>query len=76
SALSISIIKELSNVLEQIGTETAKCYMNFSYPYLNESLEGNWYVNKDRLYKGNTLINGNEEFVDQIGIDTKDTVTI
>ncbi|OKS84126.1 chemotaxis protein [Bacillus licheniformis] len=76
SALGIFIIKELSKELEQMATEKAKSDLKLSYRYLNESLEGDWEVKEDRLYKGSTLINGNEELVDQIGNDTKDTVTI
>ncbi|TWL37184.1 methyl-accepting chemotaxis protein [Bacillus licheniformis] len=59
-----------------MATEKAKSDLKLSYRYLNESLEGDWEVKEDRLYKGSTLINGNEELVDQIGNDTKDTVTI
>ncbi|MEC1471974.1 methyl-accepting chemotaxis protein [Bacillus haynesii] len=70
------IIKQLSKELEQMATEKAKSDLKLSYRYLNESLEGDWEVKEDRLYKGSTLINGNEELVDQIGNDTKDTVTI
>ncbi|ARA84351.1 methyl-accepting chemotaxis protein [Bacillus paralicheniformis] len=76
SALGIFIIKQLSKELEQMATEKAKSDLKLSYRYLNESLEGDWEVKEDRLYKGSTLINGNEELVDQIGNDTKDTVTI
>ncbi|MEC1450298.1 methyl-accepting chemotaxis protein [Bacillus haynesii] len=76
SALGIFIINQLSKELEQMATEKAKSDLKLSYRYLNESLEGDWEVKEDRLYKGSTLINGNEDLVDQIGNDTKDTVTI
>lgn len=76
SALGIFIINQLSKDLEQMATEKAKSDLKLSYRYLNESLEGDWEVKEDRLYKGSTLINGNEDLVDQIGNDTKDTVTI
>ncbi|MFN2746564.1 MULTISPECIES: methyl-accepting chemotaxis protein [unclassified Bacillus (in: firmicutes)] len=76
AALGIFIVKELSKNLEQMATEKAKSDLNLSYRYVNESLEGDWEIKDDKLYKGSTLMNDNEEIVDQIGQDTGDTITI
>ncbi|WP_077735745.1 methyl-accepting chemotaxis protein [Bacillus sonorensis] len=76
AALGIFIVKELSKNLEQTATEKAKSDLNLSYRYVNESLEGDWEIKDDKLYKGSTLMNDNEEIVDQIGQDTGDTITI
>lgn len=68
--------KEITTGIEEFAIEKAKGDLQFSYRYIDVKYPGEWEVKGDKLYKGSTLINDNEEIVDDIGGDLGDTVTI
>lgn len=43
---------------------------------INQQYPGDWHVTDGKLYKGNTLMEGNYEIIDLIGKSTGDSVTI
>lgn len=55
----------------------AESDLNTGYRILDLEYPGAWHLEGEKLYKGNTLINGNYEITDQIGELTQgNTVTI
>ncbi|MGE5398279.1 MAG: methyl-accepting chemotaxis protein [Chitinophagales bacterium] len=56
--------------------EKLKADLRLGGQYLNKSYPGEWELREGRLYKGNTLMEGNYYIVDKIGSLTGDTVTI
>ena len=43
---------------------------------LEQSYSGDWQIKDGKLYKGENLINGNFEIVDEIGKSSGDNVTV
>lgn len=68
--------KEITNGIEEFAIEKAKGDLKFAYRYIDSKYPGDWGIKGDKLYKGSTLINDNNEIVDDIGGDLRDTVTI
>ena len=67
----------VTNRAEMAAVEKAKADLNTGYEVLNLSYPGEWRLEGDKLYKGETLMNENYEIVDQIGrLTGGDTVTI
>ncbi|PRX27727.1 methyl-accepting chemotaxis protein [Orenia metallireducens] len=59
------------SVLEKVKTDLAT-----GYSIIDQKYPGDWRLEGEQLYKGQTLINGNYQIADYIGSLTKDTVTI
>ncbi|HWJ76460.1 MAG TPA: methyl-accepting chemotaxis protein [Niallia sp.] len=62
--------------IKEFATEKAKGDLNLSFAYLNNKYPGEWKVKDNQLYKGDLLLNDNNEVVDEIGEKSGDTVTI
>ncbi len=77
-SLIISVILNIvvSDAIKSTATEKAKGDLQLGYIALDAKYPGDWHVKNDELYKGATLVNGNEEMVDYIGELTNGTVTI
>ncbi|TEB09656.1 EAL domain-containing protein [Pelotomaculum propionicicum] len=68
--------REIRIEANTVAVEKAKSNLRLAEALLDSRLPGPWAVREGQLYKGNTLINGNNEIVDQIGLLTGDTCTI
>ncbi|MFW6306736.1 MAG: methyl-accepting chemotaxis protein, partial [Bacillota bacterium] len=70
----------LNNTIQREAKEAAiskaKSDLATGYALLDEKYPGEWKLNGDKLYKGNTLMNENYDIVDLVGELTGDTVTI
>ncbi|MGG4470226.1 methyl-accepting chemotaxis protein [Paenibacillus alvei] len=66
---------EITRGIKEFATEKAKGDLALSYKYVNSEYPGEWKADGDKLLKGETIINDNNELVDIIGKDTHDTVT-
>lgn len=66
----------IEDKIKEVSVEKAKSDLHLSYGYIDSKYEGNWEVRDGILYKGNTVINDNEELVDEIAEITGGTVTI
>lgn len=74
--IGLVVTQEITKGVKDIATEKAKGDLELAYRYINNKYPGAWEVKDKKLYKGKTIINDNEEIVDNIGKDTGDTVTI
>ncbi len=70
------VIKEITKGIEEFATEKAKGDLDLAYRYIDNKYPGEWEIKNEKLYKGDTLMNDNNEFIDKIGEDTGDTVTL
>ncbi|MHA6487980.1 methyl-accepting chemotaxis protein TlpC [Bacillus cabrialesii] len=70
------MLKDITDSMKQMATEKAKGDLALSSVYIDDVISGDWHVKNNELYKGQTLINGNEDIVDLLGEKTGDTVTI
>lgn len=70
------MLKEITESLKQMATEKAKGDLALSSTYIDDVMSGDWQVKNNKLYKGQTQINGNEDIVDLLGEKTGDTITI
>ncbi len=68
--------KQIKIEANTAAVEKAKSNLQLAEALLDSRLPGPWAIRDGQLYKGDTLINGNNEFVDQIGFLTGDTCTI
>ncbi|WP_051412247.1 methyl-accepting chemotaxis protein [Halonatronum saccharophilum] len=59
--------KSLKGLIEPKMAESLKAKFNLGREILNEEIPGEWSLQGSKLYKGDTLINGNFEIVDYIG---------
>lgn len=77
-SLIVSVIINIvvTDAIKSTATEKAKGDLQLGYIALDAKYPGDWHVKNDELYKGSTLVNGNEEMVDYIGELTNGTVTI
>lgn len=66
----------IQNKIEEVSIEKAKSDLQLSYGYIDSKYEGNWKVKDGILYKGDTIINDNEQLVDGIAKITGGTVTV
>ncbi|WP_306373044.1 methyl-accepting chemotaxis protein TlpC [Bacillus subtilis] len=76
SAVGTVMLKEITENMKQMATEKAKGDLALSSTYIDDVISGDWQVKNNKLYKGQTEINGNEELVDLLGEKTGDTITI
>ncbi|MER2460044.1 methyl-accepting chemotaxis protein TlpC [Bacillus subtilis] len=70
------MLKEITENMKQMATEKAKGDLALSSTYIDDVISGDWQLKNNKLYKGQTQINGNEELVDLLGEKTGDTITI
>ena len=70
------MLKEITETMKQMATEKAKGDLALSSTYIDDVMSGDWQVKNNKLYKGQTQINGNEDIVDLLGEKTGDTITI
>ncbi|MEC2296264.1 methyl-accepting chemotaxis protein TlpC [Bacillus subtilis] len=70
------MLKEITESMKQMATEKAKGDLALSSTYINDVISGDWQVKNNKLYKGQTQINGNADIVDLLGEKTGDTITI
>lgn len=70
------MLKEITESMKQMATEKAKGDLALSSTYIDDVMSGDWQVKNNKLYKGQTQINGNENIVDLLGEKTGDTITI
>lgn len=70
------VVREIHAGIKEIAVEKAKGDLELAYRYIANKYPGDWAIKEGKLYKGNTLINNNFDIVDEIGNDTRDTVTI
>ncbi|MFT4402250.1 methyl-accepting chemotaxis protein TlpC [Bacillus sp. SW14] len=75
-SVGIVMLKDITDSMKQMATEKAKGDLALSSVYIDDAISGAWHVKNNELYKGQTLINGNEDIVDLLGEKTGDTVTI
>jgi len=67
----------VTKVIENEAQEKAKSDLGMSIKIIDLQLPGSWNIVDNKLYKGDTLMNGNEEIIDMIGeVTNGDTVTI
>jgi len=68
-------VYQISSSIKEFAIEKASRDLTMSYSYIDVAYPGQWEIKDNQLYKGETLINGNDDLVDRIGNDTGDTVT-
>jgi diguanylate cyclase (GGDEF)-like protein/PAS domain S-box-containing protein len=70
------VTKQIRVEANYTAVEKAKGDLMLAQALLDSRSPGPWNIKGGSLYKGDTLINGNNEFVDEIGSLTGDTCTI
>ena len=70
------VTKQIRVEANYTAVEKAKGDLMLSEALLDSRYPGPWSIQGGSLYKGETLINGNNDFVDEIGSLTGDTCTI
>lgn len=68
--------KHIRNEAEQAAVEKAKSDLQLGEALLDSRFPGPWAIRDGQLYKGETLMNGNFDIVDEIARLTGDTCTI
>lgn len=76
AAVMAVVIREMGKGIETFAGEKAKSDLKLAGEMLAYKYPGDWQVRDGLLYKGETLINGNDALVDEIGELTGDTVTL
>ncbi|WP_334072378.1 MULTISPECIES: methyl-accepting chemotaxis protein [Paenibacillus] len=76
TATAFVAVERMKKGIESFATAKSKSDLKLASRWLEARYPGAWEIRDGRLYKGKTLINGNETLVDQIGEATEDTVTI
>ncbi|WP_368657904.1 methyl-accepting chemotaxis protein [Metabacillus halosaccharovorans] len=76
TVIGFVVVKEITSGIEAFATEKAKGDLELAYRYLDNKYPGDWEIKNKKLYKGDTLMNDNYDFIDKIGEDTGDTVTL
>lgn len=74
--LNVYVGGEVKEKLVLAAQEKLMSDMALTEKYLEMKYPGDWSANGDQLYKGDSLLNDNFEFVDEVGKLTGDTVTI
>lgn len=68
--------KQIQIEANTAAVEKAKSNLLLAEALLDSRLPGPWTIQDNKLYKGDTPINGNNEIVDQIGLLTGDTCAV
>ncbi|WP_419393225.1 methyl-accepting chemotaxis protein [Cytobacillus praedii] len=74
--IGIVVNQEITKGIKGFALEKAKADLTLAYKYIDVKYPGEWAIKEGQLYKGKTLINKNDDIVDEIGGDTEDTLTI
>nr|WP_216667620.1 methyl-accepting chemotaxis protein [Saccharibacillus deserti] len=74
--VSVIVHRQVSDGIKAFAVEKAKGDLALSYRYIDSAYPGEWTIENDKLYKGETQMNENFNLVDTIGSDTGGTVTI
>ncbi|KGA95727.1 methyl-accepting chemotaxis protein [Alkalihalobacillus alcalophilus ATCC 27647 = CGMCC 1.3604] len=74
--LAIVLQALVTSGVKEISVDKAISDLGLSYIALDTKYPGDWEVRGEQLYKGTTLVNGNDEMVDYIGELTNGAVTI
>ncbi|WP_313799955.1 methyl-accepting chemotaxis protein [Cytobacillus sp.] len=74
--IGVVVNQEIRKGIKEFAIEKAKADLTLAYKYIDIKYPGEWSIKDGQLYKGTTLINENNDMVDEIGQDTGDTVTI
>ncbi|MFB1083039.1 methyl-accepting chemotaxis protein [Jeotgalibacillus sp. JSM ZJ347] len=74
-SLGLLAVYQITSGIKTFATEKASRDLAMSYSYIDAAYPGDWEIRDDQLYKGELLLNDNNELVDKIGADTGDTVT-
>ncbi|TFE00631.1 methyl-accepting chemotaxis protein [Jeotgalibacillus salarius] len=74
-SLGVLALYQITSGIKTFAIEKAARDLTMSYSYIDAAYPGDWEIRDDQLYKGDLLVNGNDELVDKIGADTGDTVT-
>lgn len=70
-------VTNITTVIEKDALEKARSDLFMGMALMDAMYPGEWRVEEDKLYKGETLINNNHQLVDKIGqLTNGDTVTI
>ncbi|WP_426454201.1 cache domain-containing protein [Paenibacillus sp. S-38] len=67
---------QITDSMKEIYTDCVKVVSSLGYRWLDAQYPGEWSVRDGKLYKGNTLINGNHEFADSMAKFTGGAVTL
>ncbi|MFX4262342.1 EAL domain-containing protein [Pelotomaculum propionicicum] len=70
------VTKQIRVEANNVAVEKAKGDLKLAQTLLDSRSPGPWSIRDGSLYKGETLINGNNDFVDEVGYLTGDTCTI
>lgn len=76
AAIAYVAIEQMGSGIKTFATAKAKSDLELVSRYLDSKYPGAWRIRGDQLTKGDTVMNGNFEIVDEIGQLTEDTVTI
>lgn len=75
-AFGLVAVEQMERGIKTFATAKAKSDLELVNRYLDSKYPGAWRIVGDQLTKGDTVMNGNFEVVDEIGKLTEDTVTI
>lgn len=62
--VGLAVIWKVDTSVREIGLEKVKTDLPLSFQAIETEYNGDWLIKDNQLYKGNTLINGNEAIVD------------
>ncbi|MDP4096276.1 methyl-accepting chemotaxis protein [Paenibacillus sp. P96] len=74
--IAFDVIGEMEKGIKTFATEKAKRDLQMTDKLIGYKHPGDWQIRDGQLYKGDTVMNGNFELVDEIGEASGDTVTI
>ncbi|MEI2358639.1 methyl-accepting chemotaxis protein [Mesobacillus zeae] len=74
--VSILLNTVVTGTIKEGATAKAKGDLKLGYEIIDLKYPGEWSVNEGNLYKGNMLINDNNDLVDEVAKMTRGTVTI
>ncbi|MFW6035040.1 MAG: methyl-accepting chemotaxis protein [Halothermotrichaceae bacterium] len=72
----ITVRIDVTNEANEVAVKKAQSDLKAGYEIIDSKYPGEWSLDGDDLYKGDTLISGNNEIVDNISDLTNDQVTI
>ncbi|HAA90336.1 MAG: Methyl-accepting chemotaxis protein TlpC [Thermoanaerobacterales bacterium 50_218] len=76
TGVGVYAVRVMHSEVIEAAQEKLKSDLELGWAYLDLRYPGPWEIRDGKLYKGETLMNGNFEVVDTIGKITGDTVTI
>ncbi|MFZ5596270.1 MAG: methyl-accepting chemotaxis protein [Bacillota bacterium] len=76
TTVMIAVYRVVTTKSEEAATVKAKSDLATGYEIIDKEYPGPWRIEGDKLFKGDTLMNGNYYIVDKIGDLTGDTATI